>query len=295
MTTEPSVPSGGAAHEPAEGDTSGGIPRAALERVLARATELHAASDRDAGEMLSEAQLLDIAREVGLDPAHMRQAMAEQRMQTLADPMGSGESDGPLLRSLGPAAVGAQRTVPGTPLTLLDTLDAYFPTGELLTRVRRIGGRSWWEPKQGAFDNLLRGLGVGGRRYDFVHCDLVAVTVTPIDGARCVLRFDTAWHRARRRARAQALGVVVALGLFVGAAALPVLVLGLVIPPFSYLVMALLSALGLGVSVWQWRLARRRYQRQVERVRTRLEALLDEVEQERLRPPPGVVERLLGR
>jgi len=54
------------------------LDRSALERVLARAAELQAA-ELDPGEYISEERLLEIAKEVGLAPHHMRQALAEER------------------------------------------------------------------------------------------------------------------------------------------------------------------------------------------------------------------------
>ncbi len=54
------------------------LDRSALERVLARAAELQA-GELDPGDYISEERLLDIAKEVGLAPHHMRQALAEER------------------------------------------------------------------------------------------------------------------------------------------------------------------------------------------------------------------------
>ena len=54
------------------------LPRVALERVLARATELQSAG-ADAPEAISESRLLEVAREVGIDTNHVRQALAEER------------------------------------------------------------------------------------------------------------------------------------------------------------------------------------------------------------------------
>jgi len=54
------------------------LPRTALERVLARAAELQTTTS-ESGETISEARLLEIAREVGLDVQHVRQAIAEER------------------------------------------------------------------------------------------------------------------------------------------------------------------------------------------------------------------------
>ena len=54
------------------------LPRAALERVLLRAAELHAASG-DVPETMSEADLLSLAAEVGIAPLAVKQALAEAR------------------------------------------------------------------------------------------------------------------------------------------------------------------------------------------------------------------------
>ena len=54
------------------------LDRAALERVLARAAELQG-SDADPSDALTEQQVLDIAREVGIAPEALRVALAEER------------------------------------------------------------------------------------------------------------------------------------------------------------------------------------------------------------------------
>ena len=66
------------------------IDRTALERVLARAAQLQMAAGEDTGpaDGLSESQLLDVGREVGLSPAHLRQALAEERTRVTEDPIG---------------------------------------------------------------------------------------------------------------------------------------------------------------------------------------------------------------
>lgn len=274
------------------------VPRHAVERVLARAAELQAASEVEPGDTISEARLLEIAREVGLDPAHVQQAIAEQRAQhlagTSAGAAGDGSTEGALLRALGPAFVGAQRAVPGTPLAVLDRLEPFLAQRELLTLVRRTTDRGWWEPRRGPLGNLLQSLGIGGRRYDFVRSDQLVATVTRLDDARCVLRLDTHWHAARRTARANALAVPVTFVLVLTAAAIPLMALGLVIPPFAFLTLALLLVLAIGVSGWHWRATQRRYRAMIERARIRVEALLDDAEHERMQLPRGVVERLLG-
>ena len=54
------------------------LDRASLERVLARASELQAGSGETPDEF-TEDQLIDLGKEVGLSPQHLRQALAEER------------------------------------------------------------------------------------------------------------------------------------------------------------------------------------------------------------------------
>ena len=53
------------------------VTRGALERVLARAAELQSASgDAPESDAMTEAQLIELGKEVGLSPEHLRQALA---------------------------------------------------------------------------------------------------------------------------------------------------------------------------------------------------------------------------
>ena len=71
-----------ASDPPAPADSPGGslapLDRAALERVLARATELQARL-ADAPDELTEKELLELGTEVGIPAEHLRQALAEER------------------------------------------------------------------------------------------------------------------------------------------------------------------------------------------------------------------------
>src|SRR5688500_16321529 len=84
------------------------IDRAAGERVLARALELQAGASGETHDRLSEAQLHDLAKEVGLDATHLRQALAEERTRVVVP-----EERGLLATLFGSAIVSAQRTVTG--------------------------------------------------------------------------------------------------------------------------------------------------------------------------------------
>ena len=84
------------------------IDRAAVDRVLARALELQANSSGGElpAEQLTEAQLLELAKEVGLDTVNLRQALAEERTRVAVP-----EESGVLAALYGGAYASAQRTV----------------------------------------------------------------------------------------------------------------------------------------------------------------------------------------
>jgi hypothetical protein len=263
------------------------IPRTALERVLARASELQTTT-ADGVESVSEERLLEIAKEVGLDLAHVRQAIAEERARL---PMTETET-GPLLDSLGPASLGAQRTVPGTPDDILRRLDAWMPRMESLSTRRRIGDRQSWEPRRDPFGNFLRSFGVGGRRFDLVRVDQVTASVTAIDGARSVVRLDADIAGMRRMQRNQAVALVIALGVLYAVIAVPVLFL--VSTGAGTGILAGLTAFVGGGGFFGWRALRRAYRNAVDRMHLRIEQLLDELEQDRMKEPPNLLQKVVG-
>ena len=130
------------------------IPRDALERVLARATELQGVSG-EPNEAISESRLMEVAREVGIDGQHLRQALAEERARIAFDAPGGG----PILDALGPALVDAQRVVPGSATEIQARLDAWLPRMEGLAVRRKMPQRTSWEPRHDPIGNALRALG----------------------------------------------------------------------------------------------------------------------------------------
>src|SRR5450432_4404230 len=105
------------------------IDRAAVDRILARALELQASGPGDSQEQLSEAQLLDLAKEVGLDSVNLRQALAEERTRVTVP-----EERGLLATLYGGAFASAQRTVRGTPSQVLKALDDWMQRQEEIGR-----------------------------------------------------------------------------------------------------------------------------------------------------------------
>jgi hypothetical protein len=257
------------------------LPRTALERVLARAAELQTTTSTEPGEVISEERLVEIAGEVGLDVAHVRQAIAEERAQlTVKDP-----GTGMLLASLGPAVVSAQRTVTGTPDDILRRLEAWLPRNEFLTPVRRAGDRMVWEPRRDPVGNVLRSLGGGGRRF--------VISATRIDDGRTVLRFDAIMDGARRQARL-ATGIVGAMALLLLLlTAVPMFALALVLPQVALVSTVVLGLLGIAGTALTWFGLKKGFRTLLGRVQTRLELLLDEEQQGRLTPAPSLLDKLL--
>ena len=262
------------------------LPRAALERVLARATELQG-DGTEVPDAVSESRLMEIAREVGIDTAHLRQALAEERARL---PMQEPEH-GMVLDALGPATVSVQRVVPGTPAEVLAKLDAWMPRMESLALRRRVADRVSWEPRRDPLGNFLRSLGMGGRRLDLVRLDQVVASVTPIDASRSVVRFDAESFAARRTQRTSITLIAIAL-----LAATVLMSVPLALFSGSVAIagagMASVGALFGGIGWFSWRAIRRGYREMLDRTHLRLEQLLDELESGGMQPPPSLAKQV---
>lgn len=115
------------------------IDRDALDRVLRRAAELQA-HGRDIGEGLTEGEVLDLGREVGIPEAQLRQALLEEQTRVSA-PAPSGMLD----RWVAPGAVIAERVVQGTSESVGAALTRYFEQHEVLVVQRSTMQRIDWE------------------------------------------------------------------------------------------------------------------------------------------------------
>lgn len=261
------------------------IPRDALERVLARASQLQA--DRsDAPDVVSESRLIEIAKEVGIDTTHLRQALAEERARSPLAP----DEHGMVLDSLGPATMSAQRVVPGTPAEIMGKLDSWMPRMEAVLLLRRTSERVSWEPRRDAIGNFLRSLGMGGRRFDLIRLDQVVATVTAVDATRSVVRFDI---EARRVRRTQRNGVVAAIaGLALIALGVSIVASVAATASASGLVMGVMAAFGAGGAYAVWRGIRYGYREMLNRAHLRVEQLLDELETGGLKEPPSLARQV---
>ena len=189
----------------------GPVTRAALERVLARAAELQAASGEstESTDALSEAQVVELGREVGLSPTHLQQALAEERARIAPDrPADSGISQS----LFGDCRVGAQRVVPGTPARLLDLLDRWMQRDELLRSVRVRPDARVWEPTRGLVGSLRRAF--GSRDYALFRANEISATVVAVDARSALVRLEADYGALRSSlVKQSAAGVVVGSGV----------------------------------------------------------------------------------
>ena len=246
------------------------IDRAAVERVLARAVELQASGSGDTTGQLSEAQLIDLAKEVGLDQMHLRQALAEERTRVMVP-----DEAGLLARMYGGSVASAQRTVRGTPAEVLRALDDWMQRQEGLCPQRYFSTeRIIWESRRGVIGAVRRA--VSGRGHSLVRATDVAATVIPVDGNRVLVRLD-ARLGGFRSVMAQQNAILAGVGLLVTGA-----LTATVLPALVIVAPALL------VGPTAFAQARGMHRRTVEHAQMALEQVLDRLERGEAGKPPTI-------
>jgi hypothetical protein len=251
------------------------ISRTALDRVLARAAELQAGSPDEPGDALTEAQVLELGNEAGIDPSVLRQALAEERARVVL-PVERGFA----ARVAGPAHVAATRIVAGTPESVLRALDAWMQQAECMQVVRRLEDRATWEARRGFVGNLTRGLNLAGRSYQLCRARQVAAMVSAVDARRTLVRLDadlSTGRDAQVRVGGATAGVGVSASGVLGlsyALLIPHAAVSVLAAAAATLVTALPGAFGILAG---FRLARR-HLATAERAQLALEQVLDHLE-----------------
>ena len=248
-------------NHPVQKSSSAKIDRAALERVLARAAELQAATG-DTPDEMTEDQLIEIGREVGLSAQHLRQALAEEQTRS---PVPT-EERGLAASLFGPSRVGASRTVPGKAGEVLTAIDGWMQKQELLIVKRHHSNRIVWEPRRDFLVGIKRALKVGGRDYALSQSFETSATVVQVDDARVHVGLDSDLRTSRQTSTTSVLAVG-ATGV-AGAAAL--LVIG-VFAPLAVVPAVVAPAVAIAG-------ARAVQTRVVSRAQLALEQLLDRLE-----------------
>jgi hypothetical protein len=198
------------------------LSRGALERVLARAAQLQGQTgDASETDLLSEAQVEEIAKEVGLSPAHVRQALAEERAHIEPTKV---DGTGLEFQLFGPDFTETHRVVRGQPDRILAALDRWMEREEGLKVKRQRPDIITWEPMRGMFGSLKRLLGTGD--FSLTRADQVSATVVEVDRDTTLVRLQARFggHRLAMRNRtigATAFGAAVSAGVMVVGSIVP--------------------------------------------------------------------------
>src|SRR3954468_12825323 len=209
------------------------LDRSAVERILARASELQTHAVTDPEGRLTEAQLEALAKEVGLDPINLRQAIAEERTRSVVP-----DERGVLASMYGGAYATAQRTVNGKPADVLKALDDWMQRQEGLMVQRYFTDRIVWESRRDFVGTVRRF--ASGRGHVLARASAIGATAIAVDANRTLVRLDAdlAGHRTLMANQTAAItgagllsgGALAVMSFAVAAAAAPVLVLA----PLSY-------------------------------------------------------------
>ena len=239
------------------------IDRAAIERIIQRATELQT-GERDLADGMSPDEVLALGKEVGIPDRYLRQALLEE--QGKADlPAATGLLD----RTLGPGVVSAQRVVRGEVDGVETLLLRWMEDEELVEVQRQQPGRITWEPLRAGRATLRRF--TSRRPFMLSHASLVAATITSLEPGFCHVSMSADVRPARGN---MIIGMSVTGSVGIATSA----ILG-VMSPFLLLAMGPLP-LAAGI-VW---ILSRQHRPVAERTLLGLERALDHLERGSVKP-----------
>ncbi len=246
------------------------LTRAALERVLARAAQLQGSTGEsdDAGAM-TEAQIVDLGKEVGLSTEAVRQALAEERSRTIVP-----EESGLLASLAGPSAITAARTVPGSAPAVLAALDAWMQRNEGLEVKRRFADQLVWEARRDFFSTFRRALTVSGSGLELAAADNVSAIVADVAPGQSHARIVADFRSTRRERTMTAVALTLLFAILITG---PLLAIGIPV--------LLAALLGTAVPAIGLLVTRTRYAHVVARAQIAMEQALDRLEFGTATPP----------
>lgn len=265
-------------------DKSRALTRREFESVMKRATEL--AADDPSGEegTLDEAEVLRIAREVGIPAAHVHQAMVEVRSADVPATL--------LDRWFGNAHVRVSRIVPGQRKEIADSLDEFLVGGHLLSPVRKSDEVLLYRQSEDLMSKVVRaGASVSGKA-NWASSKEFEVRLRQVDDGSVAVELDV---DPGIRGESVAGGIIggIAAGGGVGFG-VGMLLSSIAMPPVVVLPVAIAvgGAMASGVA-WATGQATKKKRKEV---REELEGVLDSLEGGyELNPPPASWRRWISR
>jgi hypothetical protein len=234
-----------------------------LQAVIRRAVELQAGHTAAVGEGVSDADVVRIGQELGLDPASMRLAMAEVRGRATVE-------SGALVTIVGERVVRASRVVKRPAGVISAQLERYLRESEFMIAQRRFPSSTRYVRDS----SIAAGLGRFARGFLRPHRPInvqqLDVSVASIDDASCLvsLSVDLATMRGGLLAGVLGGGTVASAGW-----AVTVWATGIAAP---------LMLIGIPVVAGSWVGMRAIYNAIRNSLQDRLESLLDRAEHNEL-------------
>lgn len=237
-----------------------------LEAVIRRAVEIQAGASGTPDEGISEAEVVRIGQELGLDAVTVRRAITDVRGRPP-------EERGVLARAIGPGGIRAARTIrrPAAAVGLL--LEEYLVKCEYMVVQRRFPDRTRYLRGTGVGAALGRGMRKFGASHASMDLPQLDVAVGALDEGSCLveLSMDTGATRAGLAAGAAAIGGGGAVAITATVLATPL------IDP--------LALLSLPTLLGSWWATRGIYGMVQHSAQDKLESFLDRLEHNELKVP----------
>jgi hypothetical protein len=246
-----------------------------LDLIVRRAAAIQNKRGKPGSELLTEEEVIEIGRQVGLEPDHVRRAMAEVHAESLAPKRPPGNRMLDLIG--GDSRIEVRRVVAGGPTLIQQQVEMLLRDREKLSALRRRPTRSVWEASAGIMDRLDRFMNFSGKEYALAETRQVELAVAETEPGWSLVTLAADIANKRDEALYTA-------GSFVAVAAILVAVFVGVQAGFASSVLAwgagLLAGLLVGVTgggaavpLMRWALDKRR-----SRIELILEGLIDEVD-----------------
>jgi len=146
-----------------------------LDLIVRRAAEIQNKRGNAASQLLTEEEVVEIGRQVGLEPGHVRRAMAEVHAESLAPERPPGNRILDLIA--GDSRVEVRRVVAGEPTLIQQQVEMLLREREKLSALRRRPTRSVWEASAGIMDRLDRFMNFSGKEYALAETRQVELAV----------------------------------------------------------------------------------------------------------------------
>jgi hypothetical protein len=185
------------------------VPEA--ERILERAIALQSESEAPAPSTIDSEMLGRIAAELQVDPAHLKQALAEELLRLDAT-----EPDW-VDQLIGPEGVAAQAVIPADPARVRAAIDNWLINHEGLRKRAQSATQTRWERDTHLLTGARLALNMTQGSGALRGVDEVTTTVRPVTDSNQLVRIEADTGRLRRRgiqllAAAVAVGGIVAAG-----------------------------------------------------------------------------------